>query len=160
MRFCADSSFLVRLYDPLGKLAEADAIRDYLSDDQKVVTVSELCRVEVLNVLLRKPGSGAAKQFDDDLAEGLRLRLESVDWPDAFQQAESLARRFSPTLRPGGHDLVLVAAAVAMGASWFLSFDRNSRQRPLAAAAGLHVWPPLDKDEKGLVRHASQQASG
>jgi hypothetical protein len=42
-----------------------------------------------------------------------------------------------------------------MGASWFLSFDRNSRQRPLAAAAGLQVWPPLNKDEKGLVRHIS-----
>ena len=157
MRFAADSSVLVRLY-----LAEegADAIEQFLADNAKVISVSELARVEVLNVLLRDPGLGAAERFEEDLDEGVRLRTESVDWPDAFQQAESLARRFSPTLRPGGHDLVLVAAAVAMGATWFLSFDRNSRQRPLAAAAGLRVWPPLDKDEKGLVRHASQQASG
>lgn len=83
-----------------------------------------------------------------------------VDWPKAFQQTESLARRFSPTLCPGGHDLILVAAAASMGGTWFLSFDRQSRQRPLAAAAGLRVWPPLDKDEKGLVEHASQQAAG
>ncbi|MBM3888407.1 MAG: type II toxin-antitoxin system VapC family toxin [Verrucomicrobia bacterium] len=159
MRFCADSSALVRLYDPLAKPAEVDAIREYLEEDQKAITVSELCRVEVLNVLLRKPETEAAKQFDDDLAEGVRLRLESVDWPDVFQQAESLARRFARTLRPGGHDLVLVAAAVAMGATWFLSFDRNSRQRPLAAAAGLRVWPPLDKDEKGLVKRATRQAN-
>lgn len=157
MRLAADSSILVRLY-----LAEegADAIERFLSDDAKVISVSELARVEVLNVLRRDPDLGAAARFEEDLDEGLRLRTESVDWPDAFEQAESLARRFSPTLRPGGHDLVLVAAAVAMGATWFLSFDRNSRQRPLAAAAGLHVWPPLDKDEKGLVRHASQHASG
>jgi hypothetical protein len=94
-----------------------------------------------------------------DLKEGARLRLERVDWPAALQRAESLALRFSVTLRPGGHDLVLVAAAVAMGANWFLSFDRNSRQRPLAAVAGLQVWPPLDKDEKGLVRHASLPAA-
>jgi hypothetical protein len=40
-------------------------------------------------------------------SEGVRLRLESVDWPDAFQQAESLARRFARTLRPGGEDFVL-----------------------------------------------------
>jgi len=160
MRFCADSSFLVRLYDPLGHEDQADAIRDYLNDDRKVVTVSELCRVEVLNVLLRKPETEAANRFEEDLAEGVRLRLESVDWPDAFQQAEGLARRFARTLRPGGHDLVLVAAAVAMGATWFLSFDRNSRQRPLAAAAGLRVWPPLDKNEKGLVKRATQQAAG
>ncbi|MBE7499471.1 MAG: hypothetical protein HS113_04030 [Verrucomicrobiales bacterium] len=101
MRYCADSSFLVRLYDPLRPPAESDA----------------------------------------------------------FQQAESLARRFARTLRPGGHDLVLVAAAVAMGAAWFLSFDRNSRQRPLAGVAGLRLWPPLDKEEKDLIRHAARQAS-
>ena len=157
MRLAADSSILVRLY-----LAGegADALELFLTDDAKVISVSELARVEVLNVLLRDPDLGAAARFEEDLDEGVRLRRESVDWPDAFQQAESLARRFSPTLRPGGHDLVLVAAAVVMGATWFLSFDRNSRQRPLAAAAGLRVWPPLDKDEKSLVRHASQPASG
>jgi len=157
MRFAVDSSVLVRLYL---NAEGADALERFLADDAKVISVSELARVEVLNVLLRDPALGAAARFADDLDEGVRLRTESVDWPEAFQQAESLARRFSRTLRPGGHDLVLVAAAVAMGASWLLSFDRNSRQRPLAAAAGLHVWPPLDKDEKGLVRHASQQTSG
>ncbi|MFM7103010.1 MAG: type II toxin-antitoxin system VapC family toxin [Verrucomicrobiota bacterium] len=158
MKFCADSSLLVRLYDPLRPPEEARALRDYLANDQKVLSVSELCRIEVLNVLLRKPDTQAAKRFEDDLGEGLRLRLEPVDWPDAFHHAESLARRFARTLRPGGHDLVLVAAAVAMGGTWFLSYDRNSRQRPLAGGAGLRVWPPLDRDEKGLIRHASQPA--
>ncbi len=157
MRFAADSSVLIRLY--LDE-AEAEPISRFLAEDAKVISVSDLARVEVLNVLLRDPGLGAAAKFGDDLAEGVRLRLESVDWPDAFQQAESLARRFARTLRPGGHDLVLVAAAVAMGATWFLSFDRNSRQRPLAGAAGLRVWPPLDKDEKGFVKRATQQAAG
>jgi hypothetical protein len=118
------------------------------------VSVSELARVGVLNALLRQ--EGRAEQFLADFAEGRRLRLEFVNWRVAFQQAESLARRFARTLRPGGHDLVLVAAAVAMGATWFLSFDRNSRQRPLAAAAGLRVWPHLDRDEKGLLRHATR----
>ena len=151
MRFVADSSFLARLYvDPQA----ADEIERFLSDDAKVVSVSDLARVEVLNVLLRDADLGAAAQFESDLRLGQRLRAESVDWTDAFAQAESLARRFTRTLRPGGHDLVLVAAAVVMGATWFLSFDRHSRQRPLAAAAGLKVWPSLDKDEKGLVRHA------
>jgi hypothetical protein len=157
MRFCADSSFVIRLYDPLANPAEIQSIRNYLSDDGKVVSLSRLCYLEVLNVLLRKPGSQAVGKFDEDIAEGDRLRIESNDWPDVFQKAESLARRFSPALRPGGHDLILVAAAVSMGAAWFLSYDRNSRQRPLAAAAGLRVWPALDKDEKGLVRQASQK---
>jgi predicted nucleic acid-binding protein len=157
MRLAADSSILVRLY--LDE-ASADAITRFLADDAKVISVSELARVEVLNVLLRDRDLGAAARFEEDLDEGVRLRTESLDWREAFQRAESLARRFSSTLRPGGHDLVLVAAAVTMGATWFLSFDRNSRQRPLASAAGLRVWPPLDKDEKGLVRHAAQRGSG
>jgi predicted nucleic acid-binding protein len=160
VKFCADSTLLVRLYDPNGKRSEAEAITRYLSDDAKLISVSELCRIEVLNVLLRKPRVGAAEEFERDLAEAQRLRIEPVDWLDAFQHADSLARRFSAILRPGGHDLVLVAAAVAMGANWFLSFDRNSRQRPLAAAASLQVWPPLEKDEKGLVRHALRQGRG
>jgi uncharacterized protein with PIN domain len=155
MKFCADSSFIVRLYDPVTDPREAETIRRYLADDNKTISVSELCRIEVLNVLLRKPRDAAVEKFESDVREGVRLRLERVDWHKAFQQAESLARRFSPALRPGGHDLVLVAAAVVMGSVWFLSFDRNSRQRPLAAVAGLRLWPALEKDEKGLVKRAS-----
>lgn len=155
MKFAADSSLLVRLYL---RDRKADAIERFLAEDGKVVSVSELARVEVLNVLLRLEQETA--EFLADLEEGSRFRLEPLDWRDAFQQAESLARRFSRTLKPGGHDLVLVAAAVVGGAAWFLSFDANSCQRPLAASAGLRVWPPLDRDEKGLVRHAAQQAAG
>ena len=155
MRFVADSSLLVRLYlhD-----SNTESIERYLVKDSKILSISELARVEVLNVLFRRQDRAA--QFLADLEEGVRLRPVSLDWHDAFQQAESFAKRFSRTLKPGGHDLVLVAAAVTAGASWFLSFDRNSCQRPLAAAAGLHVWPALDKTEKGLVRHATRQATG
>lgn len=149
MRFVADSSLLVRLYLHDSK---SESIERFLADGAKVVSLSDLARIDVLNVLLRH--GDRADRFLADLDEGARLRLEAVDWPRAFQQAESLARRFSPALRPGGHDLMMVAAAVTVGGTWFLSFDRNSRQRPLAAAAGLRVWPPLEKEEKGLVRAA------
>ena len=156
MRFTADSSVLARLY--LDDDA-ASTISRFLADDNKVAGVSELARIEVLNVLIQNAELGAAARFEQDLREGLRLRLERVNWEDAFQQAESLARRFSRTLRPGGHDLVLVAAAVTAGATCFLSMDRASCQRALAAAAGLQVWPALDNNEKGLVRHAARQTS-
>jgi len=151
VKFAADSSLLVRLYCHDSK---TEAIERFLAEDGKVLSVSELARVEVLNVLLRHDERW--ERFLADLEEGTRCRLEPVDWRDAFQQAESLARRFSRTLKPGGHDLVLVAAAVVAGATWFLSFDVNSCQRPLAASAGLRVWPPLDREEKGLVRHAAR----
>ncbi len=150
MKFVSDSSFLTRLY--LGN-SDAEIIHEYLAEDEKVVCLSELAKIEVLNVLLRKESS--AVRFLSDVEEGLRFRVEPVDWPRVFKQAESLAHRFSASMRPGGHDLVLVAGAVVMGATWFLSFDSNSRQRPLAAISGLRVWPPLDKNEKGLVKHFS-----
>lgn len=152
MRFVADSSALVSLYSPN---AETVGLANYLAEDNKCVTVSELARVEVLNVLLRQATEVPARRFQSDLDEGLRLKLETSDWADVFQHAESLARRFAPLLHPGGHDLVLVAAAVTMGGTWFVSFDRASRQRVLAAAAGLKVWPPLNKEERGLARHAA-----
>jgi predicted nucleic acid-binding protein len=155
VKFAVDSSLLVRLYL---RDSNTDSLERFLAEDGKVLSVSELARVEVLNVLLRLEQETA--EFLADLNEGTRFRLERLDWRDAFQQAESLARRFSRTLKPGGHDLVLVAAATVSGATWFLSFDANSCQRPLAACAGLRVWPPLDRDEKGLVRHAGRQTSG
>lgn len=157
MRYCADASFIVRLYDPLLKPVEFDTLNAYLIYDQKVITLSEITHVEVLNVLLNRSDTSAVRQFEEDLAEGLRLRLEPVDWPDAFQQAESLARRFSRVLQPSSQDLILVAAAVTMGAAFFLSYDFESRQRPLATLAGLRVWPSLDKDERVQVKLASQQ---
>ena len=154
MKFTADSSLLVRLYlhD-----SHTESIERFLIRDAKTLSISELARVEVLNVLFRREDRAA--RFLADLEEGIRLRTESLNWHDAFRQAESLARRFSAALKPGGHDLVLVAAAVTAGAAWFLSLDRNSCQRALAAAAGLHVWPALDKAEKGLVRHAARQTA-
>lgn len=157
MRYCADASFIIRLYDPLLKASEIDTLNAYLTYDQKVITMSEISHVEILNVLLSQPDSSAARQFEEDVAEGLRIRLEPVDWPDAFQQAESLARRFTRILRPSGQDLILVAAAVTMGAAFFLSYDFQSRHRPLATLAGLRVWPSLDKEERVLVKLASQQ---
>src|SRR5437879_2745110 len=104
MRFVADSSMLLRLYV---RDSASQSIEDFLAKDAKVVSLSALARVEVLNVLLRQ--RGGADQFLADIEEGLRLRLEPVDWTRAFQHGESLARRFSLTLCPGGHDLVLVA---------------------------------------------------
>ena len=152
MKFAADSSLLVRLYL---RDSHTESIERFLIKDAKTLSISDLARVEVLNVLLRHEDRAA--RFLADLDEGIRLRIESLSWPDVFRLAESLARRFSAALKPGGHDLVLVAAAVTAGAAWFLSLDRDSCQRVLAAAAGLQVWPPLDKTEKGLVRHAARQ---
>ena len=81
---------------------------------------------------LRTPGGPAC-------GVGRRLRERRIRPRTTREKCRVRPRAFSPTLRPGGHDLVLVAAAVTMGGAWFLSSVRHSRQRPLAAAAGLRV---------------------
>jgi hypothetical protein len=53
VRFVADSSLLVRLYLHDGK---SEAIERFLAEGAKVVSLSALARVEVLNVLLRQAG--------------------------------------------------------------------------------------------------------
>jgi predicted nucleic acid-binding protein len=135
MRFAADSSILVRLYL---RDTHTDRIEQCLTDEAKVLSVSEPARVEVLNVLLRR--EGRASRSLADLEEGIRFRSEPIDWHQAFHQAESLARRFSTALKPGGHDLILVAAAVTADATWFLSLDRNSKQRSLRKVLLSWVW--------------------
>ena len=64
MRFVADSSLLVRLY-----LHDSrnESIERFLADGAKVVSLSDLARVEVLNVLLRH--RDRADQFLADLDE-------------------------------------------------------------------------------------------
>jgi uncharacterized protein with PIN domain len=149
VKFAADSSILAKLYLPDQEIA---AIENYLTEDRKVLSVSALARTEVVNVLIQK--GGPVDQFIEDLEQRLRLVQEDVDWGITFQHAESLARRFARILHPGSHDLMLIAASITFGATWFLSFDKKTRQRSMAAAAGLKVWPPLDREEKGLVHRA------
>jgi hypothetical protein len=71
MTFVADSSFLLRLYL---RDAHTSAIEHFLTEDTKVVSLSELARIEVLNTLLRY--EGRSEQFIADLKERGRLQLE------------------------------------------------------------------------------------
>jgi predicted nucleic acid-binding protein len=52
MRFSADSSAIVRLYDPQANTREVASLHRFLDED-KVLSLPDLARVEVLNVLLR-----------------------------------------------------------------------------------------------------------
>jgi len=78
VKFAADSSLLLRLYL---RDSKTDAIERFLAEDGKVLSVSELARVEVLNVLLRLGQETA--EFLADLNEGDRFHLEPLDWRDA-----------------------------------------------------------------------------
>jgi predicted nucleic acid-binding protein len=64
----------------------------------------------------------------------------AVDWPAVFGLCHRLLAVHADS-QPAGVDAVHVATAVWLGATHFISFDENSRQRRFARAAGLRLVP-------------------
>ena len=75
---------------------------------------------------------------DADTRHGV-LGVTPVSWADVYAEAEALSAAHTKTLGTRGFDGLHVAAAVALGAKTFLTFD--SRQKSLAIKAGLKVMP-------------------
>lgn len=67
------------------------------------------------------------------------LMATPVSWTEVYAKAEALSAAHSVTLGTRGFDVLHVAAAIALGANLFLTFD--TRQKPLALKAGLKVKP-------------------
>jgi len=73
-----------------------------------------------------------------DLRSG-RLQRTSLNWPAAFRLAARFSGQHSAKVGTRSLDILHVAAATAVRAGEFVSFD--TRQRALAAALGLKVAP-------------------
>jgi len=82
--------------------------------------------------------TGALQNLQRDLDSGL-LERPIYDLPAVFQKAESLSTDHTVATGARSLDVVHVAAALAVGASEFFSFDR--RQRSLAERVGLKLLP-------------------
>jgi len=75
---------------------------------------------------------------EKDLRSG-RLVKTTLKWPVAFRVAAGLSERHSFRMGTRSLDILHVAAAKAVRAVEFASFD--GRQRTLAVAVGLNVAP-------------------
>lgn len=145
----ADASFLVSLYLRDRNSAAAVAL---LQRDRLALALTPLQRHELRNALrlavYRTRGTptlvteiearNALAQVDADLKSG-NLVETALPWVDAMAEAERLGRAHTMTLGVRGMDLLNVAAALAIKARVFLTFD--TRQHALAQAAGLKVRP-------------------
>jgi predicted nucleic acid-binding protein len=76
--------------------------------------------------------------IDADVRSGA-LNACSLPWVEVFAEAEKLGRLHTAELGTRSLDILHVAAAVVLGASLFLTFDK--RQGELARKAGLEVKP-------------------
>ena len=109
-------------YTPLLRLEARNAIR--LAHFRKELTVAECRRV--------------IEAIEADVLNGA-LALTPLPWPEVFAAEESLRAGHTGLLGPRAFDILLVAAAVVLGAKTFFTFD--VRQKALAQKAGLKVRP-------------------
>ena len=144
MSHYADSSFLVSCYIVDANTPQAKA---YLSRTSAPLGFTALHALEVRNAfklgVFRGLFSGADAKaawtnVEKDLRSG-RLVKTTLKWPVAFRVAARLSERHSFRMGTRSLDILHVAAARAVRAVEFASFD--GRQRTLAVAVGLNVAP-------------------
>lgn len=144
MTYYADSSFLVSCYLPDANTSRA---KSYLRSIGAPLGLNALQALEVGNafelgvfrgLFSAADATSARANLLQDLRSG-RLVKTAVNWPLAFRVASVLSKRHSATTGTRSFDILHVAAARALRAAEFISFD--GRQRLLATALGLKVAP-------------------
>jgi len=135
----ADTSFLVSLYTLDANSTTAAA---YMRRVQDALLVTPLCELELTNAielrLFRREitvaqAKAALTAFESDMQSG---GLTAAPLPAAvYQKARQLSRKHTAGIGARSLDILHVAAALALQAGIFYTFDR--RQRDLAKAEGL-----------------------
>ena len=135
-----DTSALVSLYYP-----ETASERAAAFVAGKPVPFSHLHELEARNALMLKvfrkeatvgESDRTVAAMQEDLKSGSLVRPE-VDWITVFRAATALATEHSRRIGARSLDVLHVAAAQALKAERFASFD--DRQKDLAKKAGLNV---------------------
>ena len=137
-----DSSFLFSFYGLDGHSAQAVAMARSLDEP---LTLTALHRFEFENaqrlavfrgLVMREDANRRLAALDADIAAG-SVVLAPHEPASLVEAARKLSARFTETLGQRAMDILLVAAAVELGATAFLTFD--ARQQKLAKAVGLRV---------------------
>lgn len=139
----ADTSFLFSL---LGKDFNTDEALAVVGELSESLTLSPVNDLELINASLmaefqgfKAPGFSARMEtmLKAEHAAG-RFRYPPFNPAKAIARATELSRRHTLTQGHRTYDVLLVAAAIELGATDFLTFD--ARQARLAEAEGLVLW--------------------
>ncbi len=140
----ADTSFLFSLYAQDANTVRAAKIVETL-DVSLVLT--PLQRHELRNAFrlaaFRADITGDECQklletFNADIHSGTLVETP-VAWAEVFAEAEALSASHTEKIGSRGFDVLHVAAAAALGAKVFITFD--ARQKALAVKSGMRVRP-------------------
>jgi len=89
---------------------------------------------------------------------GNKIIQHPFPWDDLQTRAKDLLAKYAHKTEIGTFDAMILSAAKAAGAEWFLCFDTGSNTRALAAALKLRVFPELtteDKQRLAAIRRAA-----
>ena len=140
----ADTSFLFSLYGNDANSPQARPIGDALTSP---LAFTPLHRHELRNAfrlaIFRKGITvercqAVFAEIETDVKTGALVET-SVAWAEVFAEAEALSAAHTEKLGTRGFDVLHVAAATALGAKKFYTFD--ARQKALAMKAGMKVRP-------------------
>lgn len=137
----ADTSFLVSLYlpdanSPKARGAVRSAPRLCLTPWGELELVNAIELAVFRKMVRRHQAKLVLRDFEKD--RGGYFTLTDLP-PESYARAERLARRHTRSIGTRSLDILHVAAALALRASGFYTFD--DRQRQLARMEGLSVLP-------------------
>ena len=141
---CADTSFLVSLY---GQDANSPRAQPMGSGFEVPLAITALHRHEARNAfrlaVFRKEITtsqcrAVLAAMDEDIRSGVLVEAP-VAWAEVFDLGEALSAAHTTALGARAIDILHVAAASALGATEFFTFD--ARQAALARKAGMKVRP-------------------
>lgn len=147
MMVYADTNYLTRLYLQRPESAVAE---DLLSTRLPVLPVTWLTRLELINAfelsvligfgvarsnVTRELAAACQRQFRDDLAQGVAMRLVEISPAALAARFEEIALRYSARHGFRAYDILHVASALELGCRNFWSFDKKTSK--LAKLEGL-----------------------
>lgn len=133
MVICCDTSFLFSLY---GNDPNTGAALGWVRNQPHPLRISKLNQFELANALrfaeFRKalpPGTAVEclADFETDLEKGL-LQVENCNLAEILDEAGRISAAHTLAKGTRSFDILHVAAALKIGATTFLTFDRNQRQ--------------------------------
>ena len=142
----ADTSFLFSLFAQDANTAQAAELAGTLDH---ALIVTPLQRFELRNALRLSVFRGDMAQdectrllewIEADIKTGTLVETP-VSWAEVYTEAEALSAAHAAAIGTRSLDTLHVAAAAAVGAGTFYTFD--ARQKTLATKAGMKVMPYL-----------------
>lgn len=127
----------------------AEIVRRFITRHDVPFLVSDIVLLECENVFASIAAAQNPLEWQRLVGEiGTKVTKIDFAWEQLAVDARSMIRRFSHKAPISTFDTMILAAAVKAEATHFLSFDKNSNLRALAAVLKLKVFPELTADDK------------